>query len=352
MKAVVLCAGEGTRMRPLTHFQPKHLIPVGNKPVVEWVLAAISSAMISTAVVVVSPSTELAFREALGDGAGFGIELSYIVQKEPRGLAHAVACAEGYVAKEPFLLYLGDNLFEMGIRELVDAFRNGNCSAAISLVQVEDPRRFGVACLEAGRIVRLVEKPEHPPSDMAVAGAYVFDSRIFDAIRRIRPSARGELEITDAIQVLIDDRLLVLPHRVEGWWKDVGRPRDLLIANQLLAEQLERSIGGRIDASSAVEGKVVIGAETVVERSTIVGPAVIGAGVRIRNAAIGPNVSLGDGCVVEDCSVENSILMDRAHVSGVARVGNSILGRDAVLSKTSSGSHVVLLVGDHCIAQL
>ncbi len=352
MKAVILCAGEGARMRPLTYSQPKHLIPIANKPVIEWILGTILSAGISDAAIVVSPSTESAFREALGDGGRFGVDLSYIVQDEPKGLAHAVACEEGYGAGGPFLLYLGDNLFEVGVRELVEVFQSGACSAAISLVGVEDPRRFGVARLEGGRIVQLVEKPQHPPSNLAVAGAYVFDAHIFEAIGSIRPSERGELEITDAIQVLIDSRLPVFPHEVEGWWKDVGRPRDMLIANELLVEQLEPSIVGSIDGDSSLEGKVAIGPETAIERSTIVGPTVIGAGARVRDAYIGPNVSLGDGCIVEACCVEHSILMGGACVRSVERVGWSILGREAEVRRDSSSAHVTLLMGDRCIVEL
>jgi glucose-1-phosphate thymidylyltransferase len=336
----------------LTYSQPKHLIPIANRPVIEWILATIHSAGISDAAIVVSPSTESAFRAALGDGGRFGVDLSYIVQDEPKGLAHAVVCSEGCVAGEPFLLYLGDNLFEAGVRGLVEVFESEDCSAAISLVGVEDPRRFGVARVEAGRIVHLVEKPERPPSNLAVAGAYVFDAHIFEAIGGIRPSARGELEITDAIQALIDDRLNVFPHEVEGWWKDVGRPRDMLIANELLVEQLEPSITGSVDGDTVLEGKVTIGPETVIERSTITGPVVIGEGARLRHATIGPNVSLGDGCILEDCCVEHSILMDGASVRGVGRIGWSILGREAEVTKDDSSAHVTLLMGDRCIAQL
>jgi len=352
MKAVILCAGEGTRMRPLTDSQPKHLIPIANRPVIEWIFDTILSSGISDVAIVVSPGTESVFRGALGDGRRFGVDLTYIVQNEPKGLAHAVACAEGYAAGEPFLLYLGDNLFELGVRGLVEVFHGEDCSAAISLVRVEDPRRFGVARLEEGRVTQLVEKPERPPSNLAVAGAYVFDAHIFEAIGSIRPSARGELEITDAIQALIDDRLPVLPHEVEGWWKDVGRPRDMLIANELLVEQLKPSIIGSVDGDSVLEGKVTIGPETVIERSTIVGPAVIGTGTRVQDATVGPNVSLGDGCVVEGCSIEHGILMDGASVRGVERVGWSILGREAEVRTDTTSAHVMLLMGDRCIAQL
>ena len=352
MKAVILCAGEGTRMRPLTYSRPKHLLPIANRPVIEWILAALASAGITDIAVVVSPTTRAAFQAALGDGAEFGLRLSYIVQDEPKGLAHAVACAEGYAGGEPFLLYLGDNLFGVGVGGLLEVFQRGSCDTTISLVHVEDPRRFGVARLEDGRIVQLVEKPEHPPSDLAVAGAYVFAPSIFDAIRRIEPSARDELEITDAIQRLVDDGRSVLPHAVEGWWKDVGRPRDMIIANALLVAQLEPSVEGRIDGSSEVRGHVAIGPDATVGASTIEGPAVIGAGAQVRNAVIGPNVAVGDGCILEDCRIEHSILMDGASVRRLEHVGWSILGRDTEVTKGSSGSQATLLLGDDSSLQL
>jgi len=347
MKGVVLCAGEGTRMRPLTYSQPKHLVPIANRPVIEWILDTISSAGISDIAVVVSPGTESAFREALGDGQSLGVNLSYVVQEQAKGLAHAVHCAERFVAGEPFLLYLGDNLFERGVGGLIDVYTERDCAAAISLAQVEDPRRFGVACLEAGRITRLIEKPENPPSDLAVAGAYIFEASIFDCIRRIQPSARGELEITDAIQLLVKDgKRAVLPHRVEGWWEDVGRPHDMLLANELLLRRLTASLRNESKGPSGSEGTVLIDPSAKVERSKIIGPGVLGSGTRVKDAVIGPNVAVGKKCVLEDCRVEHSILMDGASVRGLEYVGFSILGYRAAVTKAIGGSGTALLLGN------
>jgi len=353
MKGVVLCAGEGTRMRPLTYSQPKHLVPIANRPVIEWILDTISDAGICDIAVVVSPGTESAFREALGDGQSLGVNLSYVVQEQAKGLAHAVSCAERFVAGEPFLLYLGDNLFERGVCQLVDVYTERSCAAAISLAQVEDPRRFGVACLEAGRITRLIEKPENPPSDLAVAGAYIFEASIFDCIRRIQPSARGELEITDAIQLLVENKQrAVLPHRVDGWWEDVGRPHDMLIANELLLRYLGKSVAKESEKSSGSAETVVIDPNAEVERSTILGPVVLGSGARVEDAIVGPNVSLGESCLVQGSRIENSILMEGAQVCGIEHVGWSILGRGAELRTGNGGQPVSVLVGDQCVVHL
>ena len=346
VKAVVLCAGEGTRMRPFSYSQPKHLLPIANRPVIEWILETISLAGISEIAVVVSPSTESAFREALGDGRSLGVSLSYVVQETARGLAHAVACAESYVSGEAFLLYLGDNLFERGVQGLVDVFEEDRCSAAISLVSVEDPRRFGVASVEDGKIAQLVEKPEHPPSNLAIAGGYVFGPVIFDAIRQIKPSARGELEITDAIQKLISDGRRVVPHEVGGWWKDVGQPRDMITANELLVALREPSVEGRIDGGSVIEGHVEVSRDAMIEASTIRGPAVIGSGTEVRNAVVGPNVSVGDGCVIEDCRIEQSIVMDGATIRGAGNITWSIIGRYTEIAKVAGSSFSGLLLGD------
>ncbi|MCX6096839.1 MAG: glucose-1-phosphate thymidylyltransferase, partial [Candidatus Bipolaricaulota bacterium] len=293
MKAVVLCGGEGTRMRPLSYSQPKHLIPIANRPVIERILATIAAAGITEIGIVVSPSTQEAFEAHLGEGERFGLHLDYIVQHEPKGLAHAVKCAEPFIGKDAFLLYLGDNLVQHGVEPIVERFMAGDSQAAISLVSVEDPCRFGVARVERGRIVKLVEKPTDPPSNLAIAGIYVFSSVIFSAIERIVPSTRGELEITDAIQRLIDDGGRVIPHTITGWWKDVGRPDDMIEANRLLLDQLEPQVDGAVDGSSEIVGTVEIGRGARVTKSKLFGPAILGENVVLENAVVGPYVSFG-----------------------------------------------------------
>jgi len=334
-------------MRPFSYSRPKHLLPIANRSIIEWIFDTILAVDISEIGLVVSPTTRDTFQKMLGDGSQFGMALTYIVQKEPKGLAHAVSCAEHFVDGESFLLYLGDNLFEHGIGELVQKFQTEDCGAAIALVEVDDPRRFGVARVEAGEIQELIEKPENPPSNLAIAGAYVFGPDIFDAIGRISPSRRGELEITDAIQRLINDRLTVLPHTVQGWWKDVGQPRDMIIANELLIRRLKSDSPQSIGEDSSIEGIVIIESEAHIERSHLIGPVIIGKDAEIRNATIGPNVTVGSNCTVSESSVRNSLMFEGAEVHGVKNMEWSILGRSACINRRENHPQHTLLMSDH-----
>ena len=326
MKAVVLCGGEGTRLRPFTYTQAKHLLPVAGKPVVEHALAAVREAGIRDVAIVVSPSVEGQFRERFGDGGRIGLRLAYVVQPEARGLAHAVLCAEAYVGNEPFLVYLGDNLLQGGVTGVVHLFRSQGPSAVVTLRRVEDPRRFGVAVVENGQLVRLVEKPQHPPSDLAIVGAYAFTPLLFQAAREVKPSFRGELELTDCLQWLIDRGHAVLPYEVPGWWQDVGRPSDLLVANRLLLAQLELRVEGEVDKASTIEGPVVIERGARVLGSRVIGPVVIGEEAMVERSALGPNVAVGPRAVVCGAEVTDSILMDGARVEGRTRLVGSVLG--------------------------
>ena len=330
MKAVVLCGGEGTRLRPFTFTQAKHLLPVAGRPVVEHALAAVKGAGIREVGIVVSPSVEGQFRERLGDGARLGLHLSYVLQPEPKGLAHAVLCAEGYVGNEPFLVYLGDNLLEQGVTGVVDLFRSREPSAVIALCPVEDPRRFGVAVIEGGRLVRLVEKPKDPPSDLAIVGAYAFTPALFQAAREVKPSFRGELELTDCLQWLVEHGYPVLPFTVDGWWQDVGRPADLLAANRLLLTQVEPRIEGEVDGDSTIEGPVVIERKVQVSGSRVSGPAFIGAGAVVERSTVGPHVAIGPRAVVRGAAIARAIVMDEARIEGVA-LEESVIGRRAAV---------------------
>lgn len=328
MKAVVLCGGEGTRLRPFTYTQAKHLLPVAGRPVVEHALAAVREAGIIEVGIVVSPGAERQFRERLGDGSSLGLRLEYVLQPEPKGLAHAVLCAEGFVGDDPFLVYLGDNLLEEGVAGVVDLFRREGPQAVVSLKRVEDPRRFGVAVVEGGRLVRLVEKPQVPPSDLAIVGAYAFTPLLFRAAREVRPSFRGELELTDCLQWLVDRGHRVLSYEVRGWWQDVGRPGDLLVANRLLLPRLPARVEGEVDRGSAVEGGVGVEAGARVVRSRLRGPVWVGPGAVVEDAEVGPNVAVGPGAEVRRARVEEAILMDGARVEG-GTLRRSVLGRRA-----------------------
>lgn len=353
MKAIILCAGEGTRLRPLTHTGAKHLIPVANKPVVHYVIEDLIEAGIDQIGVIVSPNVERPFRCELGDGSQWGISIEYILQKEPKGLAHAAACAKDFVGQDPFVMTLGDNLLEHGASRYVEQFKQGDANALILLYRVDDPSAFGVAKLEGDRIVQLVEKPKEPPSDLAIVGVYMFDHHIFDAISKIKPSWRGELEITDAMQQLIDDGHAVAPALVQGWWRDVGKPADMLEANRLLLEKIDPCLDGKIDKASILRGRVWVDKEAVIINSELRGPLIIGPGVRVENSFIGPFTAIGENCTIRGSEIEYSIVMESSTVQGVRRVDHSLIGRNVKVGyKTTLPKAYTLVLGDNSHIEL
>jgi len=333
MKAIVLCAGEGTRMRPLTYASAKHLIPVANKPVIFYSIEAIAQAGIKELGIVVSPHREEEFKLTVGDGSRWGLKISYILQHQPKGLAHAVSCAHEFVGREPFLVYLGDNLLEHGVTSFVREFERGHANASIVLYEVEDPRNFGVAQLKDGQVIRVIEKPQDPLSNLAIVGVYLFDEKIFEAIREIKPSWRDELEITDAIQRLIDKGYRVTPHLVQGWWKDVGKPDDMLHANRLLLERIATQIDGELDARSQIKGRVQVAAGAKIINSELRGPLVIGEGAVIEDSFVGPFTAIGPRVVVRQSEIEYSIVMEGSQIEGIGRVDHSLIGRNVQISK-------------------
>jgi glucose-1-phosphate thymidylyltransferase len=339
LKGLILSGGKGTRLRPITHTSAKQLVPVANKPVLFYGIEAMAAAGIEQVGIIIAPETGQEIREAAGDGSKFGVQITYVVQDEPAGLAHAVLTAEEFLGESPFVMYLGDNLLQGGISDLVEAFREHEPDALILLTPVPDPENFGVAELapaapgEVGRVVRLIEKPAEPATDLALVGVYMFTAGIHDAARAIEPSARGELEITDAIQHLVDGGLRVEPHIVQGWWKDTGRLEDMLEANRLILDNLiERHDGELID--SQVDGRVVIEAGARLERTTVRGPAVIGAGARLRDCYIGPYTAIGENCAINDAEVEHSILLAGSSVCDLdGRMESSLLGRNVTIRR-------------------
>jgi len=351
-KAVVLCGGEGTRLRPFSFSTPKHLMPVANCPVIAWIFDTLAEAGIEDVAVVVSPLNERIFRNELGNKTEQGMHLHFVVQEEPKGLAHAVACAREFAADDPFLLYLGDNLFEIGVTEMIRDFESGTQAATIALIDVPDPQRFGVARLDGETVLQLIEKPAEPPSHWAVAGAYVFSPQIFEAIGQIKPSKRGELEITDAIQVLIEEKGGVRAHFVRGWWKDVGLPQDLILASELLMKKSEPRVDGHVDATSTVDGSVIVEKGASVSGSTLQGPCMIGRGAQITNSIIGPNAAIGVGCQIDDSQIRTSILMDEACIDHVSMLRDSIVGRRSHLTSTSYGIEHKILIGDDSVVDL
>jgi glucose-1-phosphate thymidylyltransferase len=335
MKGLILSGGKGTRLRPLTYTSAKQLVPVANKPVLFFAIESIVAAGIHEIGIIVG-ETGNEIRAAVGDGTRFGASVTYIEQDEPRGLAHAVMIAEPFLGDSSFVMYLGDNLIAGGIRSLVDEFRSLGCNSEILLAEVGNPEQFGVAELTAdGKVHRLVEKPKEPKSNLALVGVYMFDSSIFKSVRRIEPSLRGELEITDAIQDLIDRGLDVHPHIVRGWWKDTGKLDDMLEANRIVLEGLSGNAAGKIEDGSRIEGRVELGEGVELVDSLVRGPVIIGAGARIENAFVGPYTSIGERCQIVRCEVENSIILADSELRDIPlRIDGSLIGRNVRIVKT------------------
>jgi glucose-1-phosphate thymidylyltransferase len=328
VKGLILSGGKGTRLRPLTYTSAKQLVPVANKPVLFYGIESLAAAGIRDIGIVVG-DTEAEIRAAVGDGAAWGVSVTYIQQDAPRGLAHAVLISEPFIGAEPFVMYLGDNLLNKGINNFVEEFVREKPAAQILLARVPDPQMFGVAELADGRVVRLVEKPQVPKSDLALVGVYMFSPAVFEAVKAIRPSFRNELEITDAIQNLIDRGLEVRPHIVDGWWKDTGKLEDMLEANRLILDRIERRVDGSVDSESRVEGKVIVEAGAVVEHSVVRGPVIIGARAKIVNAYVGPFTSIMNDAEVRDSEIEHSIVLEGSSISNLAaRIEDSLIGKN------------------------
>jgi glucose-1-phosphate thymidylyltransferase len=336
MKGLILSGGKGTRMRPLTYTSAKQLIPVANKPVLFYGIEAMVNAGIDEIAIIVSPETGGEIRRAAGDGSAFNASISYVEQDEPRGLAHAVMIAEPYLRNSPFVMYLGDNLLQHGITPLVEEFRQLNCNSEILLTRVPNPSQFGVAELASdGSVFRLTEKPPEPKSDLALVGVYMFDDHIFEAVKAIKPSWRNELEITDAIQWLIDNGLSVHPHIVKGWWKDTGKIEDMLEANRTVLDTYEREVRGTCGTDCSIEGKVVVEEGAEITASVVRGPAIIGKNAKIEHAFIGPYTSIGSGCELEHCEIENSIVLENSTITNVnGRIEASLIGKNVKIGKT------------------
>jgi glucose-1-phosphate thymidylyltransferase len=333
LKGLVLSGGKGTRLRPITHTSAKQLVPVANKPVLFYGLEAMADAGIEEVGIIIAPETGDAIREAAGDGSQFGVVITYIEQDEPLGLAHAVLTAEDFLGSSPFVMYLGDNLLKNGIADLVESFRRSEPDALILLTPVPDPEMYGVAELDGEVVKRLVEKPKDPPSDLALVGVYMFKPAILEAARRIDPSWRDELEITDAIQKLIDEGRRVEPHVVRGWWKDTGRLEDILEANRLILEDLEPRVEGEL-LESQVEGRVVVEPGARLERTVVRGPAIIGAGARITDAYVGPYCAIAENVTIERAEVEHSIIMADSSICDLAgRMEASLVGSHVTIRR-------------------
>jgi len=344
LKGLILSGGKGTRLRPLTYTRAKQLIPVANKPILFYGIEALRDAGITDIGIVVGDTAD-EVKAAVGTGKKFGVKVTYIKQDEPLGLAHAVKISGDYLGDSRFVMYLGDNLLANGITELVSRFKKKKPHSMILLSRVEHPERFGVAELSGDRVERLVEKPKKPRSDLALVGVYLFDKTIFEAVNAIKPSARGELEITDAIQWLVDKGRVVEPHLVEGWWKDTGKVEDLLEANRMVLDAMEDDIRGRVDKSSVVEFKVTVEKGARIKNSTIRGPAIIGRGTVIEDSYIGPFTSIDARCRIVSSEVEQSIVLEGSTITNMSRrIAESLMGRNTVLDRSKRRPKALRLV--------
>jgi glucose-1-phosphate thymidylyltransferase len=347
MKGLILSGGKGTRLRPLTFTQAKQLVPVANKPVLFYGIEALQEAGIKEIGIVVGDTRD-EIKEAAGDGSRWGIRISYIEQEAPLGLAHAVKISEGFLGEEPFIMYLGDNILKSGIKSLVEEFKEKKPNSLILLTEVPDPRLFGVAELKNGKVARLVEKPKKPASNLALVGVYMFDFHVFEAVNAIKPSWRNELEITDAIQYLVDKGYDVHPHLVSGWWKDTGKIEDILEANRLILESIVGKIQGKVDETSKINGPVIIEEGVVVQNSIIRGPAIIGAETEIINSYIGPFTAIQEKCRIIQTEIEHSIVLEGSEIRDVgSRIDESLIGREVKIYKCPpKPSAYRLMVGD------
>ncbi|RFS84671.1 glucose-1-phosphate thymidylyltransferase [Actinomadura spongiicola] len=353
MKALVLAGGAGSRLRPITHTSAKQLVPVANKPVLFYGLEAIRDAGIREVGIVVG-DTAAEIRAAVGDGSAFGLDVTYLEQDAPRGLAHAVLIAREFLGEDDFVMYLGDNFIVGGIGDLVRRFRTDRPQAQIMLTRVSEPRAFGVAELDAaGRVVALEEKPDHPKSDLALVGVYLFSPAVHEAVAELKPSRRGELEITDAIQWLIDGGHRVESTLISGYWKDTGNVTDMLEVNRLVLEDVEPCVEGEVDGDSELIGRVVVEAGARVSRSRIVGPVIVGAGSTVRDSYVGPFTSIDRDCAVLGSEIEYSIVLRGASIDGVGRIECSLIGREAEVTPAPPVPRAHRLVlGDHSKVQI
>jgi glucose-1-phosphate thymidylyltransferase len=356
MKALILAGGAGTRLRPITHTSSKQLVPVANRPILFYAIDHMVDAGIKEIGIIVG-DTGVEIRNAVGDGSKWGARVTYIEQEAPLGLAHCVLIARPFLGDEDFIMYLGDNLLRQGVKPFVDSFERNRRdtpealvpSAQILLARVPDPHRFGVAELnDRGEVVRLVEKPADPPSDLALVGAYLFDDTVHEAVRSIAPSSRGELEITDAIQWLIDNGKVVRSEVVDGYWKDLGELDALLDGNSMMLETLAYDIRGSVDAESNVNSRVRVEEGAEIIRSTVRGPALIGAGARIVDSYVGPFTSIADNCEIVHSEIEHSMLLERSRVIDGGRIEDSLIGKDAEVTRSKLRPVATrLMIGDH-----
>lgn len=350
MKGLILAGGNGTRLRPLTHTGPKQLIPIANKPNILYCLEDLRDAGITDIGIILGNNMPEQVIELLKDGSQHGVNITYINQGKPKGIAHAVGCAEEFMGDEPFVVYLGDNILQGGIRYMVDEFANGDMEALVALTSVDNPTKFGIAEMDTeGNLIGLEEKPKRPKSNLAMVGIYFLRSSIFPIIRKLRPSWRNELEITDAIDTLRQETSKVAAHMVRGWWKDTGRPEDIVHANRMVLSEMKGRIEGTVEPGVQLEGEVTVGEGTIIRAGSVIhGPVIIGHNCAIGpNARIGPYVAIGDLCNIVNGEVETSIIMSGTTISCSRRIVDSLIGSGCVIESQHRKGGLRLVLGEN-----
>ncbi|MFC6715985.1 glucose-1-phosphate thymidylyltransferase [Natrialbaceae archaeon GCM10025810] len=335
MKGVILAGGTGSRLRPITHTGPKQLVPIANKPVLEYALDDLKEAGITEVGIILGNKGRDEIQAYFGDGSDFGVDITYIVQGEPLGLAHAVGCARDFVGDDSFVVYLGDDLMREGITDLIKDFTSDEYAAGIGLQEVEEPSRYGIVDVnDTGDVIELVEKPEDPPNNLALIGVYVFTPAIFQQIEALEKSWRDEYEITEAIQGLLDDGNRIQSHVVHGWWKDTGKPEDVLHANRLVLDDIEPNVRGTIENDETVRGRVQLGEGSVIEENAVVrGPVSIGEDTVIKSGTyLGPYTSIGDSCIIDGVHIESSVVVGDSEISADRTIVDSLIGRQATIT--------------------
>lgn len=353
MKALITAGGHGTRLRPITHTQNKHLIPIANKPILNYALEYVRDAGIKD-VGIITNREGSEVKEVYGNGNDLGLNITYIPQEKPSGLADCVKIAQPFIGDQPFVFYLGDNIIVGGIKRFIEEFEKGNANCHLVLAKVNDPERFGVPEIKGGQIVRVEEKPGHPKSDFAVTGIYIYDKHIFEAVNSISPSARGEFEISDAHQYLINKGYKITFSEITGWWKDTGKPADLLEANRLVLDNIESDVKGKVDRNSNISGRVIIGRSAEITNSNVRGPAIIGAGTKVVNSYIGPYTSIDKNCEIVNSELEYSIVLDNCLIQNQSiRIEASLFGKDVRIIKANSKPFTNrFIIGDQSIIEV
>lgn len=348
MKGIILHGGHGTRLRPLTHTGPKQLLHIANKPMSQYALEDLREAGIKEIAIIIGDIYPEKVKEYYGNGEKFGVKITYVYQEKPQGIAHAVGLCKDFIGKDRFVVYLGDNVLRKDLVDYVNRFENSQADAMVLLCEVDNPQRFGVAEIKKNKLFRITEKPKNPASNLAVTGIYFLTPKVFDIIKELKPSLRGELEISEAFQLLLDKGHLVDYDLVTGWWKDTGTPEDILHANQLILDSIGIENQFLLDDESTTQGNIVIGKDSTISRDSIVqGPAIIGHGCFIGPVArIGPYVSIGNNSTIKQCTIENSIIMNGCTIDAKIHIIDSIVAHGSNISTNLEKNKQKFLLGE------